>query len=212
MLCAPDMRRGANVPAGLAIAAAFALCLHLGACGGREAATTQGGSGGSASGGASDDAGTGTLDATAPGWSGVLGVYPRCAYSHLGVADGNGGTITLTQSPGGTLTVAYAQASDAGAYFTLHFTPTGATSATLAPLGQLMPGSAFCFAGGATANDSGFPPDPVPTPVTLSLTSGALTYDAETVFLSFVGTALLDADATCGGGGQAAGSVTCSKE
>ena len=216
MLRAPDMRHGASVPGGLTVAAALALCLHLGACGGREAATAQGGGGGSASGGARDDAGTGALDATAPGWSEVLGVYPHCAYSHLGIADGDGGTIALTQSPGGTLTVAYAQASDAGALFTLHFTPTTGTSAALAPPGQLMPWSEFCFAGGVTANDSGFPPDPVPTPVTLSLTSGALTYDAETLFVSFVGTALLDADATCGGGGgggaQGAGSVTCSKE
>src|SRR5258708_4119478 len=169
MLRAPAMRDGASAPAGLASAAAIALCLHLGACGGRETATAQGGSGGSASGGADHDAGAGATDATAPGWSEVLGVYPHCAYSHLGIADGNGGAITLTQSPGGTLTVAYDQATDAGALFTLHFTPTTATSSTLAPLGQPMPWSEFCFAGGVPADHSRLPPDPVPTPVTLSL-------------------------------------------
>jgi hypothetical protein len=56
-----------------------------------------------------------------------------------------------------------------------------------------MPGEEFCWTG-PVVTDGSLPIDPGPTPVTLRLTSGALRYDDETVFLSFVGTAEIDAE------------------
>jgi hypothetical protein len=140
----------------------------------------------------------------------VLGVYGDCSYAQFGVASGSGGALTLSQQPSGTLVVAYALPYDAGPAFSLDFTATSSTSATLDPTGQPIPWEAFCFAGNVMPNDSGFPPDPVPMQLTLRLTSGALTYDAQTVYLSVVVDPSVDADIECEG--NTAGSITCSKE
>lgn len=104
----------------------------------------------------------------------------------------------------------YALPYDAGPAFSLDFTPTSSTSATLNPTGQPIPWEAFCFASNVMPGDSGFPPDPVPTQLTLGLASGALTYDAQTVYLSVVVNPSFDADIECEG--NTAGSITCSKE
>ena len=160
----------------------------------------------------SSEAGTGSdaapPDAMAPGWSQQLGVYRDCSYSDVGVATGMGGTITLTQSSAGKLTLTYGDA-EAGARvtFSLSFDPTTGTSATLDPPNQSIPWELFCWSG-PPITDSGLPIDPAPTSVMLRLTAAALTYDAETVYLSVVGRP--ETDATCEG--RAAGTITCSRE
>ena len=150
----------------------------------------------------------GTAPAGAPdattGWSDVLGVYGDCSYGNLGFAAGKGGTLTLTETSAG-LTAAYTATT--GTSFSLDFAQTSNTSATLAPPNQTMPWEALCWTGPAIT-DSGLPIDPGPTALTLRVTSGALTYDAETVFLSVVGVA--ETDAMCEG--RSNGSLTCSKE
>jgi hypothetical protein len=134
----------------------------------------------------------------------VLGVYGDCSFGNLGFASGTGGTLTLTKSQSGVLTMTYANPQ---ASFSLDFAPTSDTSATLAPPNQPMPWSALCWSG-TVVTDSGLPIDPSSTSLTLMVTSGALTYDAETVFLSVVGTP--ETDATCEG--KSTGSLTCSRE
>ncbi len=145
----------------------------------------------------------GAPDATT-GWSQVLGVYGDCSFGNLGFASGSGGTLTLTENASGALTVTYAATQTS---FSLEFTPTSDTSAVLAPTNQSMPWEALCWTG-AEVTDSGVPIDPGATALTLRVTSGALTYDAETVFLSVVGTP--ETDATCEG--KSTGSLTCSRE
>ncbi len=191
MLLPPTLRRGAWLAAALAHAS----------CGGLATGAAPGSGVDAASG---SDLG----DATAPGWSRQLGVYADCSYSDFGFVTGTGGALTLTQSSSGALTASYGS-PDAGAResFTLTFSPTTGTSAALDPADQPIPWEALCWAG-TIATDSGLPVDPAPTPITLVVASAALTYDADTVYLSVVGTS--DVDATCEG--RLAGSITCSRE
>jgi hypothetical protein len=176
------------------------------ACGGRAVDSAGGGS----SAGAGDHPDAGTAGDSGGGWSDVLGVYGACSYAQFGVASGSGGALTLSGGSSGTLVVTYASAYDAGPAFSLDFTATSSTSATLEPTGQPIPWEAFCFAANVMPNDSGFPPDPVPTELTLRLASGALTYDAQTIYLSVVVDPSFDAAVECEG--NTAGTITCSKE
>jgi hypothetical protein len=146
----------------------------------------------------------GTPDATT--WTELVGVYGDCSFADLGDAIGRGGTLTLTQSPSGVVTATYADSNARS--FSLDFTSTSNTSATLARPGQPMPWFGLCWTG-PPVSDSGLPIDPAGTALTLQVTSAALTYDAETLFLSVAGTVETDGD-TCES--RPTGSLSCSKE
>lgn len=142
-----------------------------------------------------------------------LGAYDNCFLGTFldtpgggGVAT-NGGTVTLAQA-GSVLTATY-HASNGGVLgASLEFTQTSGTSATLLP-GQEVDGIELSCA----------PKDFAPS--VTQLASGALTYNAGTLFLSVVGTAgpvgsedagADDAAAYCWNpGGQAALAITCGK-
>jgi len=186
---------------------AFLLSIVVAACGGRVRGTAAGGS----SSGEGDHPDAGSGGDAGGGWSDVLGVYGDCSFAQFGVGSGSGGTLTLSRDPSGTLVVTYALPYDAGPAFSLDFAATSSTSATLDPTGQPIPWEAFCFGSNVMPSDSGLPPpDPVPTQLTLGLASGALTYDARTVYLSVVVDPAFDADVECEG--NTAGSITCSKQ
>ena len=146
------------------------------------------------------DSGDGALPSGFP-----LGAHDNCFYSTFlqtsgggGVA-GPGGAIVVSQT-GSTLTVGYG--GDGGALDTsLAFTPTSPTSATLAA-GQELDGVRVACGELAFA------------PAVTQLSAGALTYNADTLFLSVVGTAEpLDAGAGCTNpGGPVGFVVTCIDE
>ncbi|HEY1691108.1 MAG TPA: hypothetical protein VGG39_03050 [Polyangiaceae bacterium] len=180
--------------------AAFLLATAGGgaACGGR---TTSPGAG------ASGASGSGAPDAAAPGWTDQeLGTYGSCTFSDFGFASGAGGEVTLTRTSSGALQVVFGEDAGQPAGFSLTFLPTSGTSAALDPAGQPIPWEGFCWSGPAVT-EGGLPIDPAPTSVTLSLTSGALSYDAETLYLSVVGTPEVDAACEV----HAAGSITCAR-
>ncbi|HEY6459847.1 MAG TPA: hypothetical protein VIY73_06835 [Polyangiaceae bacterium] len=179
--------------AALVFAAAFPLAA---ACGGKTTAPGAGASGATAG-----------NDASAPGWADEeLGVYGSCAFSDFGMVSGSGGEMTLTRLVSGEIQAVFASDAGTPAVFTLAFHPTSGTSATLEPAGQPMPWEGFCWSG-TIATDAGLPIDPAPTDFTLDLTSGALTYDADTLYLSVVGTPDIDAECEVNAGG----SITCAR-
>jgi hypothetical protein len=100
-----------------------------------------------------------------------VGVYGQCTGS-LPEYGGGLGDITLTKSHG-VLTASF---GDAGT--NLEFTPTSEGAATVVP-GQTWVELAYpCMTHGL----------PVPVSTTVTLTSGSLVYDAQTLFLDLVGT------------------------
>jgi hypothetical protein len=163
------------------MSAAVMAALALSACGGRAEgpAPNAGPSDGQASGnGSSQDgsaSGPGTSDSDAGGASATpdfpLGVYACTASATVPNGTGGGfpGTLTITQS-GSVLTAAYV---DTGAEFggTLQFKASTDSSANPAVPGQVF--QAICALGGGVD--------------TVSVTSGSLTIDANTLFLSLVG-------------------------
>jgi hypothetical protein len=138
-----------------------------------------------------------------------LGVYGDCSYQDSGQGTfGIGGGSTM----GATLTLTQAAAELTATYSTFHeslaFAPTTGTSAALVAPGQSLPGGWSECGGGVT--DAGFPISPTAGTSTLNLTSGALTYDAKTVFLSLEGT-VVDAGPDCTSGQTVSVSISCSK-
>ena len=143
-------------------------------------------------------------DATVGDSSIPLGTYAHC--TTLAQSSGMGGSLTLAQK-GSSLVATYAGPDFKGS---LDFVATSETSATLSPPGQRLPGS-WSWCGGGVLDGGGIA-DPVPTASTLDIESGAVTYDAETVFLTFVGTVEPpDGEADCSKGTQVA-TIACSKE
>lgn len=174
---------------------AAALLLATG-CGGRTTSRATGGAGTSA-----------TVDASAPDWADEeLGVYGSCAYSDFGMVSGGGGVITLTRTSSGELQAAFADDAGVPGALSLTFRPTSGTSAALDPAGQSVPWEGFCWSG-PIATDAGLPIDPAPTSFPLFLTAGALSYDADTLYLSLVGTPDVDAECEVNTGG----SITCTR-
>jgi hypothetical protein len=186
--------------------------LALQACGGRAESTvpnagpsdgqtgssgsngsTGSGNGSSQDGGASSSA---TSDNDAGGVSATpdfpLGMYACTANATVSNGTGGGfpGTLTITQS-GSVLTATYA---DTGSEFSgaLEFTATTDSSANPAVPGQVF--QALCVLGGGVD--------------TVSVTSGSLTIDGNTLFLSLVGD--YEGSDSCAGV-QATISFVCSK-
>lgn len=136
-------------------------------------------------------ASTSTGDASTVDAGGVtfpLGTYARCARG-LYNPDGNvflntsgfepGSALTLTQS-GSTVTASYLDLN--GKTSSWDFVLTSDTSATLFPSGQTLSDyGGLCVLGVGFQNEK-------PFPAVMSASTGALSYDSGTVFVSFQGT------------------------
>jgi hypothetical protein len=146
-----------------------------------------------------------------PGPHFPLGTYGTCSIDAVGPGgwrsgEGNGFTLTLSQIDA-ELTATYDGGGSSGS---LDFTVTTATSANLAPSGQPLPGG-WTFCGGGV-DEAGAIADPVQAEAVLNITSGALTFNSSTLFLSIVGEIILpDGGVSCSGG-QVTAAFTCNKE
>jgi hypothetical protein len=114
--------------------------------------------------------------------------------------------LTLSEV-GGVLTATFGDVTG-GVSGVLDFSVTTDTSANLAASGQPLQG-AWAYCGGGV-DDAGGIADPVPSEATLNVTTGSLTYDSSTLFLSIVGE-VIPPGPSCSGG-QVAAAFTCGKE
>ncbi len=185
----------------VSLAALAVTALHVVGCGGR-AQSTPPASGSSSEAGAT----TGGSDASVEGSTFPVGLYGKCVSSASSGLDGADGTIDIALS-GSQLTLTFP--GDAAPSGTLTFELTTSTSGRLAPPGQSLVGYWSWCGGGIT--DAGFPIDPTPTIGNLDVTSGAVTVDGSTVFVSIVGEAE-PTEEDCSGGQQVTATFTCSKE
>jgi hypothetical protein len=145
-------------------------------------------------------------DATVDGSSFPVGLYGQCVSSSSSGLDGANGTIDIALS-GSQVTLTFP--GDAAPSGALTFVLTTSTSGTLAPPGQSLVGYwSWC---GAGITDTGIPIDPTPRRGELDVTSGAVTVDGSTVFVSIVGEAE-PIDEDCSGGQRVTATFTCTKE
>ncbi len=135
-----------------------------------------------------------------------FGAYDNCFVNSSRVSppsatsSGKSGNATLVQR-GSVLAFSYRGGASVG-YATLDFTRTSDTSATLSPKAQSLAGVQLWCAGSLR-----------PTLGHLMVTSGALTYNAGSVFLSVVGTVGdVETGDRCSAAEQFATSITCHRE